>query len=300
MNIIQHQAKEDFSRARNRAFIKEIQNFLTPDRRKLLSFHDVKKILKPNNEVYIGMKAVSIDKIAGSEGRYRDFDSHFLPKSSFLRHRWERVDEAHLTDVSLPPIQLYEIGGLYFVRDGNHRVSVAKAQGVEFIDAEIISLKSEIKLTSKVTPETLLDEVIKYEKRIFYTNTSFGDLTDEWNLDFTAAGQYDVIYNHILVHKYYINETVKTEIPFPEAMLSWYKNVYQPVIRIIEKKKLLKKFRGRTSSDLYVWVIKQWDELKKTCGDSFPLDEATNRIEEKCQKSFFRNFLRRRKNSFET
>lgn len=300
INFVNNQAKDDFNRARNRALINELQNFLAPDKKKLLSFHDVKKILKPQNEVYVGMKSVSINKIIGSEGRYRDFDNHFLPRSGYLRQRWERVDQAHLTDISLPPIQLYEIGGMYFVRDGNHRVSVAKAQGVEFIDAEIISLKSEIVLPSSVTPETILDEVIKYEKRVFYTETGFGDLTEDWNLDFTSPGQYDVIYNHILVHKYYINETIPEEIPFPDAMLSWYQNVYQPVLRVIRKKKLLKKFRKRTESDLYVWIIKRWDELKHKYGASFPLDEATRGIDEPEVLPFPASILQKIKNFFQT
>ncbi|HOF84293.1 MAG TPA: transcriptional regulator [Treponemataceae bacterium] len=300
INFVNNQAKDDFNRARNRALINELQNFLAPDKKKLLSFHDVKKILKPQNEVYVGMKSVPINKIIGSEGRYRDFDNHFLPRSGYLRQRWERVDQAHLTDIPLPPIQLYEIGGMYFVRDGNHRVSVAKAQGVEFIDAEIISLKSEIVLPSSVTPETILDEVIKYEKRVFYTETGFGDLTEDWNLDFTSPGQYDVIYNHILVHKYYINETIPEEIPFPDAMLSWYQNVYQPVLRVIRKKKLLKKFRKRTESDLYVWIIKRWDELKNKYGASFPLDEATRGIDEPEVLPFPASILQKIKNFFQT
>lgn len=300
INFVNNQAKDDFNRARNRALINELQNFLAPDKKKLLSFHDVKKILKPQNEVYVGMKSVPINKIIGSEGRYRDFDNHFLPRSGYLRQRWERVDQAHLTDIPLPPIQLYEIGGMYFVRDGNHRVSVAKAQGVEFIDAEIISLKSEIVLPSSVTPETILDEVIKYEKRVFYTETGFGDLTEDWNLDFTSPGQYDVIYNHILVHKYFINETIPKEIPFPDAMLSWYQNVYQPVLRVIRKKKLLKKFRKRTESDLYVWIIKRWDELKNKYGASFPLDEATRGIDEPEVLPFPASILQKIKNFFQT
>ena len=299
ISMIKHQAKEDFNRARNKALIHELQNFLAADKKKLLSFHDVKKILKPKNEVYVGMRSVPIDKIVGSEGRYRDFDKHFLPRSAYLRQRWERVDQAHLTDVALPPIQLYEIGGMYFVRDGNHRVSVAKAQGLEFIDAEIISLKSEILLPPTVTPETMLDEVIKYEKRVFYTETGFGDLTEDWNLDFTSPGQYDVIYNHILVHKYYINETVENEIPLADAMLSWYRNVYQPVIRVIRGKKLLKKFRKRTESDLYVWIIKRWDDLKRKYGDSFPLDEATRGIEGEEKRSIFSIILQKIKFFFQ-
>ncbi len=280
-DFVKNQAEEDFNKARNRALFHEIQNFLNPDKARLLSFHDVKKILKPKNEVYAGMKTVPIEKIAGSEGRYQDFDNHFLPKTSNLRQRWERVDEAHLADIVLPPIQLYEIGGLYFVRDGNHRVSVAKAQGVRFIDAEVISLQSEIVLKATTTPESILSEVIKYEKRVFYAETGFGDLTDYWNLDFTSPGQYDVIYNHILVHKYFMNSTLPTEIPVNDAILSWYHNVYQPVMHVIKKNRLLRKFRNRTASDLYVWIIKQWDELKQKYGVEYTLEEASLSIAEK-------------------
>lgn len=285
-DFVRNRAGDDFSKARNKAIFNEIQNFLTPDKRRLLSFHDVKQILKPKNEVYVGMHTVPIDKIVGSEGRYQDFDSHFLPRAANLRQRWERVDEARLTDTVLPPIQLYELGGLYFVRDGNHRVSVAKAQGVEFIDAEIISLKSEIVLKKSITRESLLDEVIKFEKRVFYAETGFGDITDYWNLDFTSPGQYDVVYNHILVHKYYINESKTEEIPFADAVLSWYLNVYLPVMQVIRKYRMLRKFRNRTTSDLYVWIVKQWDDLKQKYGVEYSLDETTRALAEKANEGF--------------
>ena len=269
------QAQEDFSRARNKAWINEMQNVMHPDKKRLLSLNDVKKILKPKNEVYVGLKTVPIKKIVGSEGRYNDFDSRFLPRSNELKQRWVNVDQAHLSDIVLPPIQLYELGGLYFVRDGNHRVSVAKTQGVEFIDAEVISLQSEVQLPPDVRLDTLLDAVIRYEKRVFYNETHFGDLTDYWDLDFTAAGRYDVIYNHILVHKYYINEQQHTEIDFNDALISWFKTVYLPVIAVIDKYKLLSDFNDRTKSDIYVWIVKHWDRLKQKNGNDYSLDAAT-------------------------
>ena len=268
------QAQEDFSKARNKAWINEMQNAMHPDKKRLLSLNDVKKILKPKNEVYIGLKTVPIKKIVGSEGRYNDFDNRFLPRSNELKQRWVNVDQAHLSDIVLPPIQLYELGGLYFVRDGNHRVSVAKAQGVEFIDAEVISLQSEVMLPPDVRLDTLLDAVIRYEKRVFYNETHFGDLTDYWDLDFTEAGRYDVIYNHILVHKYYMNEQQHTEINFNDALISWFKTVYLPVIAVIDKYTLLSDFKDRTKSDIYVWIVKHWDRLKQKNGNDFSLDEA--------------------------
>jgi len=272
-SFISNQASDDFSRARGRAMLSQIQYFLNTDKNKLLSFHDVKDILKPKNEVYMGSQVVPIKLIAGSEGRYHDFNKFFLPRKEHLRQRWQRVDEAHIKDIILPPILLYEIGGVYFVRDGNHRVSVAKMQNVEFIDAEVISLSTEVNLKPSMTNDELRVALIEFEKKIFYCETFFGDLTDDWDLNFSSPGRYDVIYNHILVHKYFINESITEEIPFFDAIVSWYNNVYNPVITIIKKQLLLANFPGRTEADLYVWIIKHWDFLKMKYG-TYSLSKA--------------------------
>ena len=229
------------------------------------------------------MQTVSISKIVGSEGRYRDFNKYFLPRSEFLRARWERVDMARIRDIPLPAIQLYEIGGAYFVRDGNHRVSVARSFGGEDIDAEVTSLSSEIAITPSMTVDELRQAVIEYEKKIFYEKTDFGKYTQDLNLDFTQPGCYDVIYNHILVHKYYLNQNQKGELPFGEALVSWYNNVYNPVITIIREQWLLVNFQGRTEADLYVWIIKHWDFLKKKYG-KYSLSKAAGDFSKKYGK----------------
>jgi hypothetical protein len=267
-------ATSDFSKARGKAVLSEIQHLMNTDKNKLLSFHDVKDILKPKNQVYMGSQTVPIKLIVGSEGRYRDFNKYFLPKADHLRSRWERVDEAHLKDIILPSILLYEIGGVYFVRDGNHRVSVAKTKGVEFIDAEVISLASEINIRPGMTTDQLREALIAFEKNIFYEKTKFGELTGDASLDFSTPGRYDVIYNHILVHKYFLNESKEEEIPFSEALVSWYKKVYSPVLAIIREQWLLVNFPGRTESDLYVWIVKHWDFLKKKYGGYSLVDAA--------------------------
>ncbi len=294
-DFIKQKADEDFTKARNKALLYEIQNFLKPEKRRMLSLQDVKEILKPKGEVYIGMQTVPIEKIVGSEGRYQDFDNHFLPKANHLRQRWSRVDEAHLSDIQLPPIVLYELGGLYFVRDGNHRVSVARMQGVSFIDAEVISLQSEIMLPANVTPENLCREVIKYEKRLFYAETNFGDITDDWNLDFTSPGSYDIIYDHIQGHKYFISRNSGTDTDFPAAVLSWYTNVYRPVLDVVSSARLIKRFPGRTAGDLYIWIIRKWDELKQKYGVEYPLTEVPKELENDRGKQ---GFLGKLKNLF--
>jgi hypothetical protein len=262
-NYLKTLAADDFSRARGRAVLSRIQHFLHTGQDRLLSFNDVKDILKPANQVYQGTQTVPIKLIVGSEGRYRDFNKYFLPRSDHLRSRWERVDEAHIRDIPLPPIQLYEIGGVYFVRDGNHRVSVARTQNVEYIDAEVISLATEISITPSMTIEALTEALIAYEKKVFYEKTGFGELTGCGSLDFTSPGRYDVIYDHILVHKYFLNLHKPEEIPFPAALVSWYNKVYCPVIDIINEQRLLLHFPGRSPSDLYVWIVKHWDFLKR-------------------------------------
>jgi len=283
-DVVTQIAYADFSRARGKAMLSQIQNFLNTDRDKLLSFNDVKGILKPKNEVYMGSQVVPIKLIVGSEGRYHDFNKYFLPRKEHMRQRWSRVDEAHIKDIVLPPILLYEIGGVYFVRDGNHRVSVAKLQGVEFIDAEVISLTTEIDIIPSMTTEELTAELIKYEKNIFYSETLFGDLTDYWDMNFSSPGRYDVIYNHILVHKYYLNEDIEEEIHFNDAIVSWYNNVYSPVIKIIREHWLLVNFPGRTEADLYVWIIKHWDFLKKKYG-TYSLNKAAGDFSKKYGQS---------------
>lgn len=297
------QIDDDFYKARNKALFNRIQHFLTPEEASLISLSDLKKLLKPNNETYKGMQAVPVNLIVGSEGRYKDFDNQFFPKNAHLKARWESIDRAHLQNIILPPVTLYELGGLYFARDGNHRISVAKARGIEFIDAEVISLQSEIKLKPGVSMKYLLQQIIAYEKRVFYSETSFGDITDYWCLDFTTAGQYDVIYNHILTHKYYLNLNQEEEITMPDAILSWFNKVYMPVVQVINDAKVMKKFKKRTISDLYVWMIKYWDDLKHKFGEDYPIDQMAesftktygtglfHRITNKFKKIILRNHM---------
>ena len=286
------QTEEDFAKARNKAFFNEIQHLLSPEEASLISLNDVKQLIRPINETYLGMKVIPIDKIIGSEGRYKDFDNNFFPKSSHLRNRWEHVDEAAIKEINLPPIKVYEIAGLYFVRDGNHRVSVAKARGTEFIDAEVVTLQSEIKLKKPDNINDIVKQIINYEKRLFYAETSFGDITDFWCLDFSRAGRYDVIYNHILTHKYFLNQKQKDEVSMEDAIISWFTKVYIPIISTIQKKKILKKFPKRTYSDLYVWIVRYWDDLKHKFGNNeIPIDIAVEDFTKKYKIPLYKRFI---------
>ena len=71
-----------------------------------------------------------------------------------------------------------------------------------------------------------------------------------------------------------MNQNQQEEISLADAIDSWYKNVYFPLASIISKNKMLRSFPHRTIGDLYVWLVRYWDDLKKKFGDDFSIDEA--------------------------
>ena len=277
-------ARSDFSKLRTQQTFRRILSLLKPRNDEMLSLGDVRSLLRPDAEVYRGMRTVPIEKIIGSEGRYKDFDRAFLPRHDKLMGRWMRVDLAHYQNVSLPPIHVFEIGGVYFVRDGNHRVSVAKAQGAEFIDAEVISLSSEIALSPNMTLEELKRAVIDFEKRGFFETTQLDINRPGCVLEFTEVGRYDELVRHISEHKWYINLKKTEEIPFKQAAVSWYDEVYFPIVTILRESKLLAACPQTTEADLYVFIGKHWSELNRRYGPLFTLEEAAEDYTQSSQK----------------
>jgi len=267
-------AQEDFRKARSREILLRVLSLLRRQRQELLSFQEVRALIRPDGEAYAGMKVVPISLIVGSEGRYQDFNRVFLPRREHLKKRWVRVDMAHHGMINLPPVKLYEIGGVYFVRDGNHRVSVARMQGVEFIDAEIISLRSRLSLSPEMSGEEMKHRVIDLEKEEFFRSTNLRSLRPGVRIDFSATGRYDELNRHILGHKYYLNQVCEKELSFEEGMLSWYDNVFAPIVAIIRSSGLLARFPGRTAADLYVWIVRHWDGLKRRIHADFSMEEA--------------------------
>lgn len=273
--------REDFSRAKTRARFQSLLNTLTWKNTDLLSFYEVTSIIKPKSETYRGMQTIPVSRIIGSEGRYHDFSSAFFPKREMLRNRWESVDRAVLSDIVLPPISVFSLGGYYFVRDGNHRVSVAKAQGVEFIDAEVVELDSQIPLEEGMTMKTLRRRVVAYERNAFIQQYKPSYLP-MGEIVFTSPGAYPEMVNHILVHKYFINQNQKEEIPFEQAAVSWYKNVYAPIVKVIREEHLLFQFPGSTEGDMYLWLVRTWDDMKRQKkNQNIPIEEAAEEIKKR-------------------
>lgn len=260
--MFESESQNDFEKAVNKSRLDSLISLIRWENPRLLSLYDVTKLVKPRTETYIGFKSIEIKKIIGSEGRFYDFSKAFFPKKKMLKGRWTSIDRANRQSIILPPISVYQLGDNYFVRDGNHRVSVAKMMRIEFIDAEIVKLDSQIELKPGMTMRSIQKKVVEYERNcVLKEYPSLKELPID-KIRFTETGLYAEIVQHILVHKYYMNLHKDEEIPFKEGALNWYKTVYLPIVKEIREQKLMTFFPGKTESDLYMYLVKHWHYMK--------------------------------------
>lgn len=292
------QTNEDFEKAKSRGRIQSILSSLVRKNSDLLSLYAVTELIKPKNETYRGMQTIPVKNIIGSEGRYQDFSLAFYPKKELLRARWRSIDLATKKYVILPPISVYKLGEWYFVRDGNHRVSVAKTQGVEFIDAEVVELDSEIPLEPGLTMKQLRRRVVYYERKRFLEQYDVDCLPMD-QIVFSNAGSYAELVNHILVHKYFLNEDSEQELTFKEGAISWYQTVYEPIISEVRKQGVLSSFPGNTEGDLYMWIVRHWDNLKHMSGShEVSIQSATSDYKARYGKNLVGRWLHKLKQLF--
>ncbi len=267
----------DFDRARRRAFIQSILSLVTRQSLDLLPFERVREQLRLRNRNFKGLQEVPLNQIAGSVGRYQDFTRTFLPRSSDLRERWAAVED-QVKAGGLPPVELYQVGDVYFVRDGNHRVSVARAQGAPTIEAYVWEYPSPVPLG----PDDDLDDLlVKQEYVEFLENTHLDQLRPDQQIEFTTPGRYLDLLEHIEVHRYYLGQEHGREIPYEEAVASWYDNVYQPIVKAIRDHSILKQFPGRTEADLYIWISRWQHELSERYGKPVSAADAVDDFAER-------------------
>jgi hypothetical protein len=263
----------DFSRARGRAFFGDIIAFLFGEDNRLLSFDAVKHSLRIGGQSYMGVRTVEVAKIVGSVDRYADFDRAFMPTQTHTAERWKSVDRAHYQSIELPPVSLYKIGDMYFVRDGHHRVSVAREQGVWFIDAEIIACETRVPLSGRLRPEDL---VIVGEYADFLEKTGLDRLRPDQRIEFSIPGHYSTLLQHIETHRYFLGQERQAPVSWEEAVTSWYDTLYLPMVRIIREREVLDHFPDRTEADLYVWIMDHLYYLKEQHGPDLDPGAATD------------------------
>jgi hypothetical protein len=268
----------DFENALRKGFWRGVISWLTGNSNELLPFEQVHKVLTLSGQHSIGVHQIPIENIIGSVGRYHDFDRAFLPRRNEIAPRWMNVDRAHLTDVELPPIEVYKVGEAYFVKDGNHRVSVARDRGQAFIDADII----EIEAPEPLTPGADVSDWIRHqEMNNFLAQTRIVEIRPQANLELSIPGFYSQLLEHISTHRWYMGVEQKHEIPFDEAVADWYDTVYLPLIKIIREQEILQGFPGRTEADLYLWILDDLYYLREEFQQEISFQDAAIHFSDK-------------------
>lgn len=268
---IDRQVEYDFTRARFRSFLNAIRGALLHKPTALLPFEEVRSRVLIRGQRDLGIQTVPLDRIVGSEGRYTDFDRLFLPRSELTQDRWKSIGRAHYQDITLPPVELYKIGDIYFVRDGNHRISVARQRGQLDVDAHVVELKTDVPLTPDLSVENL---ILKEEQSDFLEWTGLAELRPGINIEVSQPGGYLDLIRHINGHRYFLSLERGEEVSREEAILDWYDNVYLPLVSAIRRSRILEAFPGRTEADLYLWIMEHRHYLTEQQGHDPGADEA--------------------------
>ena len=276
-DFLARMARSDFDTALRKGYWRGVLSWVTQSTNELLPFDEVRKRLPITGQHYLGLKQIPVDNIVGSVGRYQDFDRAFLPKQSTTRDRWMSIDKAHLRDVILPPIEVYKLGSMYFVKDGNHRVSVARERGQSFMDAFVV----EVDVPVPVENIADIDDLIrKQEYAEFITQTRLNELRPDAQVEFSLPGQYSKLMDHINVHRWYLGEQFQRDIPWDEAVIRWYDEVYQPMVQVIRSQNILTEFPGRTEADLYLYIIEHLYYLREEWQDEVSIEQAASHFAE--------------------
>lgn len=226
-------AESDFQRERRHRALAKVAARLRAepdDVSAMLPFEEVVAALGRTGERDLGLQVIPLDAIVGSVGRGGEFDRRFRPAGG-VRGRWERIDAARRRGDAMPPIEVYKIGELYFVKDGHHRVSVARALGDKDIDAYVREVSTAVGAGRDLT---LRDLPLKRHERVFRERVPLPpgmreriQLSDEWRYSQLAT----------LVEAWGLRAILaRGELMTREQIAqAWFQEEYEPVVRALRE-----------------------------------------------------------------
>ncbi|MCZ7652757.1 MAG: transcriptional regulator [Thermoanaerobaculia bacterium] len=259
-----------FDRARRAALVQDLLRHALGRPSDLLPFEVVRDGLKLRHLVDRGLVEVPLDRIVGSIGRAREFNRAFLPRDPALRDRWEEVRQLATGPAGFPPVELYRVGEAYFVADGHHRVSVARALGAPAIEAWVREYLTALPLS----PETTVEEILLQEGLADFLDSTglAGEGPELFRV--TVADGYQRLLDHVTVHRHFLGIERGAAVPWPEAVASWLEGVFRPMIEAIRRSRVLARFPGRTEADLYLFVMDHVHHLRERYGGAPPSSTA--------------------------
>jgi hypothetical protein len=227
-------AKIAFDRERRRRVLSRLASrlrFEPDDVSHMLPFDEVVAALGATSRVDLGEQVIPLDSIVGTVDRRRgEFDRDFRPAPT-TRGRWERIAEARKRGEAMPPIDVYRIGDLHFVRDGHHRVSVARAMRDKDINARVTEVRT--KLGADVSL-TMSDLPLKRHERVFRERVPLPpdmaariQLSDEWRYAQLAS----------LVESWGYRASIEREhlLPRPQMAALWFSEEYEPLVEVLRE-----------------------------------------------------------------
>ncbi|MFO7663009.1 MAG: hypothetical protein R6X18_10505 [Chloroflexota bacterium] len=241
----------------------------------LLSFGEVVNKLRIDGQTSLGVKQIPVAAIVGSVGRYEDFTRSFLPRLEADENRWARVAAAAPLVSDLPPIEVYKIDESYFVQDGNHRVSVALRQGVDYIDAYVTEVRTRVPLPDGARPDDL---IIAAEYADFLAYTQLDRQRPGIDLRVSVPGQYVHLENHIEAHRFWLEKYDGLELSIEDAAERWYDEAYLPLVEAIREQGILLYFPGRKETDFFIWLSRHRAQLQNQLGTIVAPDLVVSRL----------------------
>ena len=224
----------------------------------LLPLRDVTTHLRVLGESYVGLREIPVEKIVGSVDRSVDFDRFFRTRRRDLKRRLDALDAA-FGDRPLPPITVYEAGGLYFVVDGHHRVALSRRQGGAFIDAEVTRLRTSHRLHPNVD---ILELVHTEQHRRFKERTKLNAVAPDAIIEFSRPVGYGELLQVIESYAFELSEARGELVTLPEATRDWYATSWLPALEAIETTGLKLAYDFKTDGDRYLWTYRKLSELR--------------------------------------
>lgn len=288
--LYRDKARWEWSGARRRALWVQLQASLGRKKINLINFAELSHRFKLGGSFYQGVQDIPLDKIIGSVSRYHDFVQTFLPVNESMSQRWERVAAAYLDPMSggLPPIEVYQVGDCYFVKDGNHRVSVARHLKKLYIEAHVWEYLHPV---AGLAPGVDIDALIlEAERRDFLEQTNLDALRPDHTLRLTAPGGYALILGQIVYYQEILGLIDEVEMPYHEAIGAWYDMIYATTTQLIEQAGVLNSFPQRTTADFFIWVVQHHQELEEYYRQPVMFEAAVRDIRKQYPSNRLRQF----------
>jgi hypothetical protein len=224
----------------------------------LLPLDEVRRRLRITGQAYAGVRPVRLERIVGSVDRHGDFGRDFKARRSLSRARLARL-RAAFPDGDMPPIEAYEVGGLFFVSDGHHRVALARERGADFLDADVTVLHTNYALPPDVDVAQL---VHTEQQRRLLEESGLARSRPDAAIEFARPRGYPELLEAIKAHGYDLARRLGA-LPEPEAVAAdWYDRVYLPGVAAVERAGLRAAHPYKTEADLFLWVYERRRDLR--------------------------------------